>query len=101
MTFTRSRSKPNTLSASYFYAFYHRTYVAASKLANGKDLEQLQTPIRRFRWAIDPEDNGEANGWMNPDFKDSDWKTTDVCLETWSTLGQHDYFGSMWYREGR
>ena len=97
-TFTRSRSKPNTLSASYFNAFYQRTYVAASKLANDQDLERLALPIRRFRWAIDPDEKGEANGWMKADFKDAGWKTTDVCLETWSTLRQHDYFGSMWYR---
>jgi len=28
----------------------------------------------------------------------SEWKTTDTCIDTWSTLGYHDYMGVMWYR---
>jgi hypothetical protein len=35
---------------------------------------------------------------MKPEFDDKSWKTTDVCTETWSTIGQHDYFKSLWYR---
>ena len=32
-----------------------------------------------------------------PELIDSD-QVMDVCRETWSTIGQHDYFGAMWYQ---
>ena len=95
--FTRSRGKEGTLAGSYFGSFYQRTYDDASRIA--KDYRLLTTPpLRQFRYLTDPERNGEAAGWAKPEFRDTEWKTTDVAVETWSSIGLHDYFKSLWYR---
>lgn len=96
--FTRNRGKEGkTLAGSYFGSFYQRTYDDASRIA--KDFRILTTPpVRTFRYQIDPEKTGEAAGWANVGFRDAGWKTTDVSVDTWSSIGQHDYFKSMWYR---
>ena len=39
-----------------------------------------------------------ASGSSTPGFNDSAWPTTDVALQTWSSLGLHNHMGSMWYR---
>jgi sugar lactone lactonase YvrE len=95
--FTRVPWTPNTVSGSYFQQFYQQTYNDATKIAKHFDI--LTTPpLRKFRYQLDPDRKGEAAGWAKPGFADQSWKTTDVCTETWSTLGHHDYFKSMWYR---
>ena len=45
-----------------------------------------------------PRDTGSGSAWMHTDFDDHAWSTTDPCLQTWSSLGLHDYMGAMWYR---
>jgi hypothetical protein len=40
----------------------------------------------------------DTEGFSNPGFNDSAWPTTDVALQTWSSLGLHNHMGSMWYR---
>jgi hypothetical protein len=95
--FTRVPWTPHTVSGAYFGQFFQQTYDDATRLAQYFDI--LTTPpLRHFRYRPDPDRKGEAAGWARPDFGDRDWKTTDVCTETWSTLGHHDYFKSMWYR---
>ncbi|MBI4028593.1 MAG: DUF4838 domain-containing protein [Verrucomicrobia bacterium] len=85
------------LSDEYFAWFYEPTYKDATRLA--KEFQILTPkPLRQFRWIQDPEKQGEAAGYAKPDFDDGAWKTTDVCVETWSTLGLHNYFKSVWYR---
>ena len=49
-------------------------------------------------YKADGDKSGEAQGWAAAGFDDSSWKTTDVCADTWSTLGYHAWFKSMWYR---
>jgi hypothetical protein len=96
--FSRSHvAKKKTFGGDYFAPFYQKTYDDAARIARYHDI-LTTTPIRRFRYQIDPEKKGETSGWMNSDFNDREWKSTDVCLETWSTLGHHDYRKSMWYR---
>lgn len=95
-TFSRPPWRETPFSSSYFDQFYHQTYKDASKLA--KDFALVTDPIYQFRYHADPEKKGEKLGWAKADFNDGAWKTTDVTLETWSTLGYHDYFKSMWYR---
>jgi hypothetical protein len=95
--FTRVPWTPNTVNGSYFAQFYQQTYDDATRIA--RDFDVLTTPpLRQFRYQWDPDGKGEAAGWAKPEFNDKEWKTTDVGTETWSTLGHHDYFKSMWYR---
>jgi len=87
------------LSEGYFSWFYETTYKDASRIA--RDCTILTpAPLRQFKWIADPEKAGEAAGYAAPDFDDTSWKTTDPCVETWSALGLHNYFGSVWYRAG-
>lgn len=95
--FTRAGWTPDTVSGLYFKSFYQATYEDANRISDTFDL-LTPKPIRTFRYQADPDKKGEALGWAGEDFDDGKWKTTDVCLETWSTLGYHDYFKSMWYR---
>lgn len=95
-TFTRTGYRPTTVNGSYFRQFYHQTYTDAARVV--KEGVLLTKPEREFAYHIDPDKKGEGLGWHRPDFDDKAWKKTDVCHETWSTLGHHDYFKSMWYR---
>lgn len=92
-------TRPETLNHKYFRAFYGKTYEDAGRIADARAFTSLTPkPLRQFRWQVDKEKVGEAQGWSKPDHDDKAWKTTDPCLETWSSLGHHAYMGSMWYR---
>jgi hypothetical protein len=95
--FTLMRWSPHTLSGSYFAQFYQQSYDEESRVAKEYTLLTKQ-PLREFRYQADADKSGEAKGWASPTFDDSSWKTTDVCVDTWSTLGYHAWFKSMWYR---
>ena len=95
--FTRVPWTPHTVSGNYMAAFFQPTYDDASRIAANHQIVTA-APLRKFRYQADADKRGEAAGWAKPDFDDANWKQTDVCLETWSTLGYHDYFKSMWYR---
>ena len=95
--FARVHWTPLTVHGLWFSQFFQPTYDDATRIA--RDYEILtDPPLRRFRYQLDPEQAGEARGWAKSDFGDKGWKTTDVCAETWSTLGYHNAFKSMWYR---
>lgn len=85
------------LNSAYFAQFYQQTYDDAARVARHFDI-LTKTPIRQFRYQAVADSEGEAAGWAKTAFNDQAWKTTDVCLDTWSTLGYHDHFKSMWYR---
>jgi hypothetical protein len=96
-TFTKTGYAPKTVNASYFGQFYEQTYKDASRLA--KEFEIVTTPVlRQFKYQFDPDKKGEKAGWSQPGFDDASWKSTDVCMETFSTLEHHNYMGSIWYR---
>ncbi len=84
------------VNLSYFNSFYKHTYDDAARIANA---HTLVTPtIRRFRYKVDKEATGEVAGWQAVDHDDSDWKTTDTAVDTWSSLDLHNYMGRVWYR---
>ena len=87
----------DTIYGQYFGQFFQRTYDDASRVAEGYTI-LTDPPLRKWRYHADEEKTGEVAGWSRPDFDDSDWKTTDTCVETWSALGYHNYMGAMWYR---
>lgn len=86
-----------TIGGKYFSIFYYGSYKDANRIAN--DFVILSPAIKNFKYRVDMETEGEKSGWYRPEYNDSDWKTTDVCVETWSTLGFDPYFGKMWYRK--
>ncbi len=95
--FTRAYWTQDTAAGYYFAIFCERTYGEAARIA--RTYERITPgPLRRFRWQADPDKKGEAQGWAGTGLDDRAWKMTDVCTETWSTLGYHDYFKSIWYR---
>jgi hypothetical protein len=90
-------TRGNSLYGTYFRAFYQKTYDDASRVA--KDFEIVTNPpLRKWHHAADPDKKGEAAGWGGADFDDAKWPVTDVGTETWSTIGHHNYMGSLWYR---
>lgn len=96
-TFTLTSYRPETINGNYFAQFYQQTYDDTARLM--KDFVILTSPPQRvFRYQLDADKEGEKKGYQRADFDDKAWKSTDVCMETWSTLGHHDYFKSMWYR---
>lgn len=86
----------NTLNVRYFDAFYAATHNDAARIA--KQSKILTPPIRQWRFQVDQEKKGEAEGWGRADWDDSKWRTTDCIVDTWSSLGLHNYMGSAWYR---
>lgn len=88
---------PETINGRYFDSFYKATYDDATRIAKSYVI-MGKPPIRQWRWQQDKEKKGEAAGWMNPKFDDSAWKTTDPGVDTWSSLGLHNYMGAVWYR---
>ena len=95
--FTAVPWSPLTVSSQYFAAFVERAYDDAARVA--RDFQVLtQPPLRQWKYLPDPDGKGEAAGYVQADFDDAAWKTTDVAVDTWSALGHHSYFGSMWYR---
>src|SRR4051794_24860262 len=90
-------TKPNSLNARYFDAFYRATYEDGARIATEYKLLS-DPPLRRWRYRPDPEKEGEAAGWSRPEFDDAAWETTDCAVETWSDLGLHNDMGALWYR---
>ena len=89
---------PKTPSAqSTSTQFYEQTYEDASRVAKDFDVVDhaaaaaLEVSARQGQ-------EGRGRRLVQPDFDDADWKTTDVCVDTWSALGLHNYMGSLWYR---
>jgi hypothetical protein len=95
--FTRVGWTPLTVDGSYFSIFCQPAYDDIGRIARDYDI-LTPKPLREFRWQPDADKKGEAQGYAKADFDDMAWKTTDVCAETWSSLGYHDWMKSMWYR---
>jgi hypothetical protein len=94
--FTKVGWTPLTIAGLYFNAFYKATYDDAARVA--RDFNIVTTPMRKWKFVVDEKKEGEAAGFAKVDLDDAAWKETDVCMDSWSALGHHDYFGSMWYR---
>ncbi|QDU98346.1 beta-D-glucuronidase [Lignipirellula cremea] len=86
-----------TLNVRYFDGFYKATYLDAARIARDFDIV-TRPPLRQWRYQADQEKQGEAAHWEQPDLDDAAWKTTDPVVDTWSSLGLHNYMGSVWYR---
>jgi len=97
MTFTYMPRTGGGINISYARQFYQLTYNDATRIAT-EGVILTPKPLINFRYQADEKKTGEAQDFAKADFDDSAWKTTDVTSETWSTLGYHAWFKSMWYR---
>lgn len=53
----------------------------------------------QWRFAVDPDEVGEKEGWTAPGFDDSGWATVAVP-HTWGVMEEHaNYDGVAWYRQ--
>lgn len=86
----------DSLYGRYFSSFYQLTYDDAARVA--RDYRLLTPALRDWRYQVDSDKKGEAAGWGKATLDDATWKATDVCHETWSSLGLHNYMGALWYR---
>ncbi|NQU11456.1 DUF4838 domain-containing protein [bacterium] len=87
----------NNDGVDFFTQWYKHEYDDANRIA--KWYEVLTTPpLRPWRFAADADKKGESLGWAKPEFDDAQWRTTDPVVESWSTIGHHNYLGRMWYR---
>jgi hypothetical protein len=83
----------------YFKSFCRATYADAARISDPTRYSWLLSqPMREWKIKFDPDAVGQASEWAAPGHDDSQWQTTDVATETWSTLGQHGYLGRAWYR---
>jgi hypothetical protein len=92
--FCRTRWAQNTVYANYFATFEEPPYDEAARFAKSGKVDRS---IREFKWSAiaAPHVDLEPSA---PGFDDSAWKTTDVAIDSWSSLGLHDWFHSVWYR---
>ncbi len=89
-------TRGDSIYGRYFGAFYQKTYDDAARVANE---HTLLVSAPRWRYRPDKSADGENQGFAKADFDDSQWKSTEPVRETWSTLGLHNYMGSLWYRQ--
>ena len=92
----RPQSAFSPYGSRYFGWFNKALYQDAARLT--KEFRVLTKPIRQWQFKVDKEKRGEELGWSKPELDDKDWKATDPCVETWSSLGLFEYFGVAWYR---
>ena len=86
-----------TFGGQYYDWFYSRTHASAQNIATNATL-LVAKPVRDFRWKAAERGAPDTEGFAKPGFDDAAWPTTDVTLQTWSSLGLHNHMGSMWYR---
>jgi hypothetical protein len=98
--FSKIRWTPHTAGGHWFVKYMQPPYLDASRISENHNW--ISPPLRNWKWMKDTpraeEKIGEKNGWNKPEFNDANWKTTDVGIETWSTLGLQDFYGPVWYR---
>ncbi|MBM4004881.1 MAG: DUF4838 domain-containing protein [Planctomycetes bacterium] len=94
--FTKTVWAPQTIAGLYFDAFFHPGYKDLARI--GREFVIATPPIVEWRYAVDKDNQGNGGGWMLAEHPDQEWKTTNVAIETWSTLGLEAYYGPVWYR---
>ncbi len=83
-------------SLIYPDAFLAGAYRDATRIA--QEHLPLSAPLVRWQYRHDAEKKAEPLGWTKPEFDDTEWKTTHVVMDTWSSLGHHNTMGRMAYR---
>lgn len=95
--FSKAGWAAETIGGRYFSIFFKPACDDAARIA--KDFEVISPSLRQWRFAVDKEKKGESLGWHKPDFNDTEWKTTDPCIDTWFSYRLESYYGSVFYRD--
>jgi hypothetical protein len=83
----------DSVSARFFDVFDRPRYEQAARIARTR---RIVATLRDFRFAKVASASDLAPS--APSFDASSWRRTNVAIDTWSSLGLHLYFGSVWYR---
>jgi hypothetical protein len=86
-----------SVGVRYFKLFFQPALLDATRVA--QNFTVISNPLREWKYSVDKEKTGEAQGLFKPEYSDAEWKTTDIAVERWSTLGFPNYFGPVWYRQ--
>ncbi len=85
-----------TAAGMWFELFFQPAYLDATRVT--ANFNVISPPLRQWKYMVDKAKTGEAQGLFKTDFNDAAWKSTDVGVETWATLGIPNYYGPVWYR---
>ena len=81
----------------YFKCFFYNSYSKVDEI-NSKFKILTNSPIKDWKYTALKKDEVIDKDWFIPAFNDSLWKNTDICIDTWSSMEMHNYFGTMYYR---
>lgn len=77
---------------------------ALDELPKTEEVRRLRTIVRgvplpkdQWRFATDPQQHGEDEGWFDPQFDDADWQRVSI-ERPWGEFGHEGYVGDGWYR---
>jgi hypothetical protein len=91
--FTQMTWAPDTVYAHYYDLFQKSGLAAMTRVAETQSIVSVE---RKLAYRVERGQGDPAVIVAGLDA--ADWKTTDVGLESWSSLGLHDWFGAVWYR---
>ena len=79
--------------AARYFDFSRPLYEEAARIAR---TQSIVATLRQFRFL--KADNATDLSATAPAFDASSWRSTDVTVDSWSSLGLYAYFGPAWYR---
>jgi hypothetical protein len=88
-------AKNNGVYANYVERFLGPVYAEADRI-NREDALLTTVPLCQLRYRLAP-DATVPNPGPAPELGEAD-PSMNVCVETWSSIRQDDYFGAMWYQ---
>ena len=54
-----------------------------------REFTRVGAPMLEWKWKYNPGPEADSLPWTKPEYDDTDWKTTHVVRDTWSSLGHH------------
>ena len=94
--FTKTYWSPSVATV-WFKGFHQPAFLDATRIAT--DFTMIWPGLRNWKYFVDKEKDGTAQGLFKPEYSDAAWKSTDIAVDRFFTLGIPDYFGPIWYRQ--
>lgn len=94
--FSKIRWTPLTAAGNWFSRYMQKPYLDAGRISTTHNW--VSEPLRTWKYMQDKPKTGQQQGYHTAGLDDKAWKTTDVGVETWNTLGLQDFYGPVWYR---